>query len=185
VPELHYTIERTRNRNSRAVLRGDTVVIRLARGLPPRAEQEHIDNLFRRMVKAHAKQAAKTVIDPFGVSDKKTDRALWRQLSHSALPDITRLVHEINERTLRVPIRSVKLKFMKSRWGSCSHHGNITLATPLLFTSPEILEYVIIHELAHIIHKNHSARFWKTVAQWNPDYKDSVKKLRQTRLAHP
>ncbi len=182
---LQYTVERSRNRHSRAVLRDDTIVIRLARGLPSFEEQRHIDNLLRRMTKAHAKQAVKTVIDPFRpllqgepsinvdlitgslvsfrveegrrtratpahsgwlitrspiMNDVSFERFLWKPLSISALPEITTLVHEINARTLRVPVRSVSLKFMKSRWGSCSHRGNMALATPLLFTSSEILE---------------------------------------------
>jgi len=60
-----HRIERTRNRNSRAVLQGDTVVIRLARNLSLGEERSHIENLLRRMAKALVRERRRTVIDPF------------------------------------------------------------------------------------------------------------------------
>lgn len=97
-------------------------------------------------------------------SDIRTfHRFLWKLVSISAAEEADALVREINAETFGELVRSVKLKFMHSQWGSCSLGRNITLATPLLFTSPEILRYVIIHELAHILHHDHSSRFWNAV----------------------
>ena len=58
----------------------------------------------------------------------------------------------------------------KTRWGSCSGKNSINFAWRLIFCPPEIADYVILHELCHIWHKNHSAAFWALVAQHDPDY---------------
>lgn len=63
---IRYRIERTRNRHSRAIYRNGTVIIRLARGLSTAQEQEHVDNLMRRMKKIVVKERTRTTIDPFG-----------------------------------------------------------------------------------------------------------------------
>ncbi|WP_187270904.1 M48 family metallopeptidase [Neolewinella aurantiaca] len=87
------------------------------------------------------------------------------------LPEVTRRVHELNAAHFQRPINHVKLSDTYSRWGSCSHKGNINLATRLLLAPPEVLDAVIIHELAHLVEQNHSARFWAQVERALPDYK--------------
>lgn len=66
-----------------------------------------------------------------------------------------------------------KLSFrnQKTRWGSCSTLGNISLNIRLLMAPPQILDYVIIHELCHLLEPNHSPRFWQRVEENMPDYK--------------
>ncbi len=65
-----------------------------------------------------------------------------------------------------------------TRWGSCSNKGNLNLNMRLLMAPIEIIDYVIIHELAHLKHKNHSKHFWDHVGQFCPDYKAKRKWLR-------
>ncbi|MSR67477.1 M48 family peptidase [Candidatus Peribacteria bacterium] len=116
-------------------------------------------------------------------TDKRTFHSmLWRLLAKSASASIRSLVRGINEETIRADIRSVTLKFMRSRWGSCGRKGQIALSTPLLLTSPDILRYVILHELCHMPHPNHSAKFWRTVEKYMPDYKEKMKELRKFKL---
>ncbi len=110
-------------------------------------------------------------------------RALWRLLAKSSSASISRLVRGINEETVKSDIRSVTLKFMRSRWGSCGRKGQIALSTPLLLTSANILRYVIIHELCHMPHPNHSAQFWNTVEKFEPEYRERVKELRRYYIA--
>ncbi len=66
----------------------------------------------------------------------------------------------------------------KSRWGSCSHDGVISLCWRLILAPPEVFEYVIAHELAHLKEMNHSALFWAEVKRICPDYKVHYKWLK-------
>jgi len=66
----------------------------------------------------------------------------------------------------------------KSRWGSCSSNGNLSLNARLLFCSPEACRYVLIHELVHLEHPNHSPRFWNRVAELCPDYRQHMRELK-------
>jgi len=65
----------------------------------------------------------------------------------------------------------IRLSNSTSRWGSCSGKNSVNLAWRLVMAPPEVIDYVIFHELAHIKHHNHSAAFWAEVALHVPDYK--------------
>jgi predicted metal-dependent hydrolase len=65
----------------------------------------------------------------------------------------------------------LQVRCQRSRWGSCSRRGTISLNACLLFQSPEVLRYLMIHELSHLRHMNHSVRFWAEVARHEPDWK--------------
>lgn len=67
--------------------------------------------------------------------------------------------------------RSISIKSQKTRWGSCSAHNDIYINWVLIFAPPDVLEYVVIHELCHIQVKNHSQFFWNLVAYHFPDYR--------------
>lgn len=66
--------------------------------------------------------------------------------------------------------RQLRIKTQKTRWGSCGPKNDINLNWLLMLTPPVILEYVVVHELCHIKHKNHSKDFWQLVAEHMPDY---------------
>jgi len=72
---------------------------------------------------------------------------------------------------------TLKLRKMKSRWGSMSNKGNMTLNTHLIHTPIECIDYVIMHELCHLKYKNHGKRFHQLQAKFNPNYKEIKKKL--------
>lgn len=102
----------------------------------------------------------------------KAVKSLISRLSaNKYLPEITERVHELNEQHFRQPINDVKLRLTQTRWGSCSSKGNINLSSRLLLVPSPVRDSVIIHELAHRIEMNHSARFWKLVYDAMPDYK--------------
>lgn len=77
-----------------------------------------------------------------------------------------------------------KLKFrkMRSRWGSCNSRREITLNSELFRVSGELVDYVIVHELAHIRHMNHSKDFHELVEHYLPDSKEYRKELKNIRL---
>ncbi len=66
----------------------------------------------------------------------------------------------------------------QTRWGSCSSLGNINFSYRLIMAPEEIVDYVVVHELAHLVHKNHSARFWQLVDAHYPKSKEARRWLR-------
>jgi predicted metal-dependent hydrolase len=66
---------------------------------------------------------------------------------------------------------TVRFRQQKSRWGSCTGEGNLSFNWRLVHFKPEIINYVVIHELAHIKHHDHSPAFWQLVAKFDPTYK--------------
>ena len=73
---------------------------------------------------------------------------------------------------------NIKVNKAKTRWGSCNAKGDINFAYRLIFTSEELIDYVIVHELAHLKEMNHSLRFWSIVENTMPDYKERRKELK-------
>ena len=74
----------------------------------------------------------------------------------------------------------VRIKDMRSRWGSCSSGGRISLHWGLVLLSGDVLDYVVVHELAHLREMNHSARFWRGVEEILPDYRGRRARLKAT-----
>lgn len=73
--------------------------------------------------------------------------------------------------TMQLCYKRISLKQQLSRWGSCSSQGNLNFNWRLVHFAPPVIDYVIIHELAHLVHQNHSSSFWQLVAQFDPQYK--------------
>ncbi len=118
-------------------------------------------------------------------TDKRSlHRFLWKLLSESERERIQRTVERINRLTLNVSLQGVSLGVARVRWGSCSRRGTMRLNTALLFVPEDLLHYVIVHELAHIPHPNHSPSFWQTVERFVPDCKMKVKQLKTYHLFH-
>lgn len=87
-------------------------------------------------------------------------------------------LERLTERIGKKPVK-VRISKARTRWGSCSSNGNIALNWRLVMAPPEILDYIIVHELAHLTHPNHSRAFWAEVARILPDYKARKQWLRQ------
>ncbi|OUR72553.1 hypothetical protein A9Q76_03635 [Arcobacter sp. 31_11_sub10_T18] len=98
----------------------------------------------------------------------------YRQKAHELIPSI---VEKYAEQMQLYP-QSLKFRKNKSRWGSCSFSNNINLNIYLMKLPLEAIEYVVVHELAHIKHKNHSRAFWSLVAYYLPQYKMAEKLMK-------
>jgi len=81
--------------------------------------------------------------------------------------------------TEEIPYPKLKIREMKTRWGVCNKRDNsVTLNSKLMEFDLEKLDYVIIHELAHFIHFNHSKDFWNLVSKYEPNYKKIRKEMK-------
>lgn len=72
---------------------------------------------------------------------------------------------------------SVRLRLQRTRWGSCSSAGSISLNAGLLFLAPELVRYLLIHELSHMLVLNHSRRFWRAVERHEPEWRELDRRL--------
>jgi predicted metal-dependent hydrolase len=75
--------------------------------------------------------------------------------------------------------RRMQIRRQRTRWGSCSTRGTISLNCCLLFQRPPVVRYLLVHELAHLAHMNHSARFWAHVARFEPQWRELDAELAQ------
>lgn len=113
--------------------------------------------------------------------EKAVRQLLSRTVAADFMPEISRRVQHMNEAHFGFVIKGVRLKYNQSNWGSCSARGNINLSTRLLFAPGEVIDYVILHELAHLRELNHSPAFWSIVRSVMPDYKNKERWLRDNR----
>ncbi len=107
-------------------------------------------------------------------SGKDSLRSWYQQTASSFLPDRVSVYEEI----MGCNSRSVRISRARSRWGSCSADNRIALSWRLMMAPPAIIDYVVVHELAHIREKNHSPRFWSLVGNICPDYRNQRRWLR-------
>ncbi len=109
---------------------------------------------------------------------------LHRWLRRQACKFLPGLLYEIS-RKCELEYRKVSVRTQKSRWGSCSSKGSISLNDRLILLPCELVEYVLIHELCHTRHMNHSQEFWSLVARYSPSHKNLDKRLRHAQTALP
>lgn len=105
--------------------------------------------------------------------DKELDD-FYRTKSQELLPKMV----EKNSQRMNLYPTALKFRKNKTRFGSCSSKNSISLNILLMKYPLEVIEYVVIHELAHIKHKNHSRLFWNLVEQYCPNYKQYDKMLK-------
>lgn len=144
-----------------------------------------LDIRYENLKNHHARIKGQTIYLRLNAADdplhlnKSIRHLISRVVGGDFLPVIEKRVHELNQLHFQKPIKRVYLKYNQSNWGSCSTKGNVNLSTRLLFAPDEVIDYVIIHELAHLVEMNHSLRFWRLVELAMPDYKAKEAWLKQ------
>ncbi|HEY3367304.1 MAG TPA: M48 family metallopeptidase [Symbiobacteriaceae bacterium] len=162
-------------RNSSGVIKDGEIVLYISSRLPRAEQQRHIDllteRLTPRLVRAQSlAQAISVGAPPPGLTPSHVaeDAALtaWAQ--------------ELNQRYFNFDMGKVRFRKQESRWGSCSGRTrNIQISSRLKGGPHELLEYVLVHELAHLGELNHGPRFWALVARACPDYRERRALLRR------
>lgn len=100
----------------------------------------------------------------------------WLQIQarHHLIPWLARKSHEIGLPYLRASVRA-----QKTRWGSCSSRKAININRALMFLPPTLVDYILVHELCHTVHMNHSHRFWALVERNYPDWRAAELAMRR------
>jgi len=109
---------------------------------------------------------------------KAFPRAFLSLLTQIARPVLTERLRA-HAASLRLPEFPMLVHPQKSRWGSCSHTGKVTLNTLLILFPPEVVDYVILHELCHKFEMNHSERFRQKMDELCPDWRERDAMLRK------
>ena len=117
-----------------------------------------------------------TAVDPL--------RALLRALQARALAWYRGRIEEYCHR-LGLPVPAVRLSNARTRWGSCSSRSGIRLHWRLVHLSPALIDYVVAHEVAHLVEMNHSPRFWAVVERLYPDWRSARAALRRASASLP
>ncbi len=101
------------------------------------------------------------------------------------MPELEERVERINDAYFQARIKRITVRDNISRWGSCSRDGSINFNLRLLFMPEGILEYVIVHELAHTKYRSHGSRFWGLVEKVMPDHRERRKWLKENGWSYP
>ena len=112
------------------------------------------------------------------VKDEKTlNRWLKKEMFSLYEQELNKIYNMFEE---NIPYPNLKIRYMKTRWGVCNRkNNNVTINSELIKYDIEKLDYVIVHELSHFVHFNHSSSFWGVVSKYCPDYKRIRKELKE------
>jgi predicted metal-dependent hydrolase len=102
------------------------------------------------------------------------ERYLWALAAKELPPKVMDFAAKHQLSVGRITVRN-----QKSRWGSCSRRRTISLNWRLIQAPPLVVDYIILHELTHLLHMNHSIRFWREVHRVCPDYQSAERWLKQ------
>ena len=109
--------------------------------------------------------------DELFVPNERSRERLLAWLKENAKRILTQVTQE-KAKEMGVAVSAVRISSAKTRWGSCSAENAIRYSFRLLYAPKEVIEYVAVHELAHIKHKNHSPLFWAEVAKYCPNWRE-------------
>lgn len=168
---MEYEIVYSKRRSVSLSVTGGRVIIKAPEGV----KREYIDALIKKHIrwinnrlKAYDKQRAiNEQISKCDISELKSLAKAYFEIKTMEYAQIMGLKFG------RVEISSAKKKF-----GSCNSRGVIRYAYRLMLYPEEAREYVIVHELAHLVHMNHSPAFYKVIEKYMPDYKERIKLLK-------
>lgn len=169
---MTYEIVRSRRRTvALEVTREGRVLVRAPLRMPQGEIERFVASHAAWLEKAQAKVAARLAAHP-PLTEQET--AALRQRAKELLPD--RVAHYAA--IMGVTPTSVKITSARTRFGSCSGKNGICFSLYLMQYPEEAIDYVVVHELAHIRHHDHSPAFYAEVAKVLPDYKERMKLLK-------
>ncbi len=160
---IEYTLIRSSRKTVGLQIKDGKVIVRAPRRLPKAAIDafvlKHADWIKTHLAKAKAAQGAPKLTE--------NELAELAKAAKQVIP--ARVAHYAS--LLGVEYGRITIRTQKTRWGSCSSQGNLNFNCLLMLAPPEVLDSVVVHELCHRKHMNHSKAFYAEIARVMPDYK--------------
>ena len=173
---MEVTVIRSRRKTIAVQVRQDGTVLVRAPRLMPRWEirrfvESHQDWIGKQLQKQAAAQALRKETEPLSQQELK-------ELAEKARHDLTMRCAFWAEK-VGVSYGRISIRHQNSRWGSCSSKGNLNFNCLLMLAPDSVRDYVVVHELCHRKHMNHSPEFWQAVEQAIPEWRSAKNWLRQ------
>lgn len=105
-------------------------------------------------------------------------KALWKWYQQQAMSVLSEKTHEMAKKIDR-PVKEIKLRRTKTKWGHCTTDGIIQYNWQIIAATEAVVDYLVAHEVSHLVHQNHGVRFWRLVERLYPDYKTHQLWLKQ------
>lgn len=148
---------------------------------PRSASEKDIEEILKKKeawISKHIEKIKETKERVEAEPTEKSTREKVIALAEEALKVIPERV-EYFAKVIGVTYGKITIRNQKTRWGSCSSKGNLNFNCLLMLAPPEVLDYVVVHELCHRKQMNHSKAFWLEVEKVLPDYKEARKWLKE------
>lgn len=171
-----YEIIRSKRKTLSLEIKSDgNIVVRA----PLRLKQREIENFVESKsdwLEKHIKRirTADYSIHPVGKLSENELKELTEKASEY-IPERVRYYSEI----ISVSYNKIRIKTLRSKWGSCSRNGNLSFNCLLMLAPPEVIDAIVVHELCHRLEMNHSKAFYDRVLSVCPDYKTHNKWLKE------
>lgn len=156
---------------------GGEIIIRAPRLMPNAMVLSFVQNKSAWILKAYENQRR---IQPAIHTEEKSHQTLalekrYRDAAKEYIPKRVEYYHQFTGGHFD----KITIRDQKTRWGSCSASGTLSFNFRLMMAPPRVLDYVVVHELCHLTHMNHSKDFWNMVENILPDYKEHRKWLKE------
>ena len=163
---MHELVEVVRSRRARkwtlAVPWGEPARLTVPVWLPDEEIERVLESHHEWVARERAKQVPRLRLDPRAVSEADGRRAVR---------ELVAMIVEEEAPVLGVSYRRIEVRDQKTRWGSCSTRGTLSFNWRLVLAPFEVLDYVVVHELCHLVEPNHSRRFWRLLETRRPGYR--------------
>lgn len=173
--ESQIEIIRSRRKTVSIQIRPDGAVVVRAPMRMPMGEIRRLLQEKQSWIETHREKAVRN--QQRGVQSPLTAEDIHR-LAQEAVAALPPLVKDYAAR-MGVTYGRITVRNQVSRWGSCSSSGNLNFNCLLMLAPTEVREYVVVHELAHRRHMDHSAAFWQEVERILPDYRERIRWLKE------
>lgn len=179
--ELEYTLVRSKRKSiGFEVKAGGEIIIKLPQRLPLSHALPFIEGRKEWIYEAYLRQKDKINTTQARKEEHEDPRLAYLEKKYRQAAK--QYIYERVEYYLPLTgghYTSIRIGDQKTRWGSCSSNKTLSFSWRLMLAPPRILDYVVVHELCHLTHMNHSKEFWSLVESVDPDYKEHRKWLKE------